>query len=186
MKSKPSSRNDGARAWYSHGVADHYRETGASYENPHADLVDQCVRDAVRELNFDLETVLDLAAGSGEASVPLISLGANISAIDPFTFDAYTKRTGRRCERISFEQIAAGALRSRSYSLVVCSFAMHLCEASLLPQLAIELAQASRNLLVITPHKRPTIRPDFGWTLLAERTIRRVRWRGYRSELFAK
>ena len=33
----------GARDWYEEGVADHYREHGSSYRNPHALIIDRCL-----------------------------------------------------------------------------------------------------------------------------------------------
>jgi len=81
------------------------------------------------------------------------------------------------------DEVAAGALRGRRYSLVGCSFAMHLAAESLLPQLCLELAQAAPHLLILTPHKRPTLRPAFGWDLTDEFVHERVRTRLYASRL---
>jgi len=102
-----------------------------------------------------------------------------ISAIDPYTHVAYTKRTGAPCEALTFEQIAAGALRGRVYSLIACSFAMHLVESSRLASLCYALSQLSQSLLILTPHKRPTLRPEWGWTLKHEILHERVRARLY-------
>ncbi len=136
--------------------------------------------------------MLDLAAGSGEITLAIRAVpradfpqtgGATptlrISAIDPFTADAYRARTGLSCEQMTFEQIAEGALRGRSYSLVVCSFAMHLVDASRLPALCWELAQITPQLVILTPHKRPVLRAEWGWTLREEIMQDRVRARLY-------
>lgn len=53
----------------------------------------------------------------------------------------------------SFEDVAAGALAGRNFTLVVCSFALHLLDESWLPALATQLALVSDALLILTPHK---------------------------------
>jgi hypothetical protein len=181
--------SDSARDWYREGVASHYREHGRDYANPHAPIVRALLDDVVPRWSLDLAHVLDLACGAGEVTVALrdsVSLrdrATRIDGIDPFTGDAYRRATGQPCEPISFEQIAAGALRGRRYSLVVCSFAMHLCPESMLPALGTELAQVTPRLLILTPHKRPALRESHGWTLSGERIRERVRARLYTSRL---
>ena len=110
----------------------------------------------------------------------------HIAAIDPFTAVAYTRRTGLPCEAMTFERIAAGGLRGRRYSLIVCSFALHLAMPSRLPTLCWELAGVARQLLILTPHKRPTIDPAWGWSLTHECLHERVRARLYVSQDAAK
>lgn len=173
--------NGGARSWYADGVAEHYRRHGADYRNPHAAIIDESLRRVVVDWKLDLSNVLDLAAGSGEVSSTLVSVGACVSAIDPFTFDAYEKQTGQPCERFTFEDIARSSLSGRSYSLIVCSFALHLCPESMLPSCCIALAQISPTLLILSPHKRPEILESFGWKLLDSLTIDRVQLRRYSS-----
>lgn len=165
-----------------HGVEPFYREQGATYRNPHEPQVIASIERAVRTWELDLSRVLDLAAGSGEATLVLRSLGAKqIDGIDPYTFDAYRNRTGQTAGRETFEQIAAGALAGRSYTLIVCSFAMHLVERSRLPQLAMALSAIGNQLFILTPHKRPEIRSEWGWGLVGEQVFQRVRSRLYQS-----
>ena len=64
-------------------------------------------------------------------------------------------------------------------ALVVCSFALHLCEASWLPRVVQELSRATDDLLILTPHKRPQLKPEWGFDLVAERLHERVRARRY-------
>jgi hypothetical protein len=164
------------------GVGGFYRARGNRYRNPHEPQVVRSLEAAVREWRPDLNRVLDLAAGSGEATLALRELGAGaIDAIDPFTFEAYRERTGQTAGRETFEQIAAGALAGRDYTLIVCSFAMHLMEPSRLPRLAIQLSLIGDRLLILTPHKRPDLRAEWGWALKGERVLQRVRSRIYRS-----
>ena len=168
------------------GSDGYYRRHGHAYRNPHEPIVARALRLAVDRWRPDLSRVLDLAAGSGEATLALRSLGAAaVDGVDPYTADAYERRVGTPAERLTFEQVAAGALAGRAYSLVVCSFAMHLVEPSRLPRLATQLAPLAPRLWIVTPHKRPLLQAAWGWTLEAEMVVERVRVREYRSALAA-
>lgn len=167
--------------YQSRGVRGFYADSGADYRNPHEPQVQRCIRQAVETWDPDLFHVLDLAAGSGEVTLALRELGAaRIDGIDPYTAEAYAERTGAPAERLTFEEIAAGALVGRRYSLVVCSFALHLCETSRLPGLSRQLGLVSDSLLILTPHKRPVIKKEWGWELSGEQVVERVRARLYR------
>jgi methyltransferase family protein len=166
----------------SRGVEAFYRESGASYRNPHEPELRRVLEVVVREWGLDTSKVLDLAAGSGEVTMALREVGvAEIAGIDPYTYEAYEKRTGVLAGRESFEEIAAGALEGRRYSLIVCSFAMHLVEESRLAGLAYRLGRIAPRLLILTPHKRPVIRAEWGWEVEEERVMHRIRARVYRS-----
>jgi hypothetical protein len=166
-----------------HGADDYYRRFGRDYRNPHEPIVRDSLKVAVETWPLDLSHVLDLAAGSGEATLALLALGAmRVDAADPYTHEAYAARVGAPPQRLSFEDVAAGALAGRRYSLVVCSFALHLCETSRLPAVAYQLSLVAPDLLILTPHKRPVIRPEWGWALAGETYIERVRSRWYRSQ----
>jgi hypothetical protein len=195
----------GARDWYEDGVADHYREHGSSYRNPHAPIIDRCLEIAASRWMLDLDHVLDLAAGAGEFTLALSrasrlplapSLSPSregrgvdpspakgqcnslrISACDAFTMRAFEAQTGLPCRQLTFEQIAAGALRGQSFSLIGCSFAMHLCPTTLLPVLLLELSQIARQLMILSPHKRPIIRDGWGWRFVDSFTEERVHMR---------
>ena len=180
---EPFSQHKPIRHEYeSHGVDGFYREHGRDYCNPHEPQVRRALEAAVGDWALDLARVLDLAAGSGEVTLALRNLGATvIDAIDPFTFEAYEQRTGLPAGRETFEQIAGGALASRTYSLIVCSYALHLLEESRLPRLCWQLSRISPALLILTPHKRPTLRAAWGWKLKHETVLDRVRTRLYQS-----
>jgi hypothetical protein len=176
------SMNDPAsvRARYErHGADAYYRAHAADYANPHEPEIRHALGLAKRKWDLDLSRVLDLAAGSGEATLALQELGAGeIDACDPYLFEQYERRTGRPAERLSFEDVAAGALAGRAYSLVVCSFALHLAEASRLPAICYQLSVISPTLLILTPHKRPVIRRQWGWELAGDFV-----WAGVRCRL---
>ena len=170
------------REYERHGATPYYARFGATYRNPHEPIVVRSLKTAAERFDLDLTHVLDLAAGSGEVTLALRALGAaQIHGIDPYTADAYQLRTGAAAERLSFADIAAGALAGRRYSLIVCSFALHLCEPSRLPALAYQLGRVSDGLLILTPHKKPEIRPEWGWELAGESLAERVRSRWYRG-----
>jgi len=162
------------------GARGYYEQHGGEYRNPHEPIVRQILAAAVDRWGLDLSSVLDLACGSGEVTLSLRELGATeIQGIDPYTCEAYRARTGTTAEALSFEQIASGALAGRRHSLIVCSFAMHLIETSWLPPLLLQLACVAPRLLILTPHKRPNIRPAWGWHLDDELLLERVRARIY-------
>ena len=167
------------------GVAGFYLRHAEDYRNPHEFSIRQLVEHAVRGWAMNVENVLDLAAGSGEITLALRdmpeALGGKIHGIDTLTYRAYEARTGQPAGRESFEDIAAGALRGQRYSLIVCSFAMHLLEPSRLPMLALELSEISPALLILTPHKRPVLQNGWGWRLTHETVEQRVRARLYNA-----
>jgi SAM-dependent methyltransferase len=165
-----------------HGVEGYYAQFGGEYRNPHEQRVRAALHAAVAAWRPDISRVLDLACGSGEATLALRELGASVvEGVDPYTAQAYQSRTGQSVESLTFEAIAAGALAGRRYSLVVCSYALHLLEPSRLPRLAYQLSRVAPGLLVLTPHKRPAIQPAWGWRLAGEQVIERVRARLYQS-----
>lgn len=162
------------------GVDGYYAQHGHDYRNPHEAIVRRLLAAAVERWALDLGSVLDLACGSGEVTLGLRELGATeIRGIDPYTCAAYRARTGGEAEALSFEQIAGGALAGRRHSLIICSFAMHLIATSWLPALLTQLALVAPRLVILTPHKRPTIRPAWGWRLADEIQLDRVRARLY-------
>ena len=173
------NESDAIRHQYQeHGVEGFYFQFRDEYRNPHEPIIAEVLREAVNRWNLDLTHVLDLACGSGEVTLVLQQLGASeIDGVDPFTGDAYQTRTGQQAEAVSFEQIAAGALAGRRYSLIACSFAMHLIDESWLPTLLFQLAQLSDCLLIVTPHKRPELKAEWGCMLEGEFVIEKVRAR---------
>jgi SAM-dependent methyltransferase len=170
------------KAYEQHGVRGFYEKFGKTYRNPHETAIRAVLHAGLSRWQVDLSCVLDLACGSGEATLALQELGCvNIAGIDPYTAEAYQARTGRLAEPFTFEQIAEGALEDRRYSLIVCSYALHLLPASRLPVLAYQLHWLAPALIVLTPHKRPQLREAWGWRLEDEIVVMRVRARLYRA-----
>lgn len=168
-------------AYEQHGVTGFYQQFGVQYRNPHETVIQSLLKKVVLEWQLDLAKVLDLACGSGEATLVLQELGANVTGIDPYTFEAYLERTKLEAERLTFDEIANGILEGRAYSLIVCSFALHLVEISKLPTLLYQLGQITETLVILTPHKRPQIKPIWGWNLQSEVLEDRVRARLYQK-----
>jgi SAM-dependent methyltransferase len=165
-----------------HSVRVFYENFGAAYRNPHEGAIAKLVELSVDRWQLNCDRVLDLACGSGEVTLALHSLGyQNISGIDPYTYAAYRERTGQEAETYSFEDIADGALSGRNYSLIICSFALHLVSISWLPLVIYQLSLITSSLVVITPNKNPNLKTEWGWMLLDEIAINRVRARLYQT-----
>lgn len=150
-----------------HGAEGYYREHGHEYQNPHFPEIR-----ALLERNFgrfDCTSVLDFAAGGGEVTQVLRELGAaHIEGCDPFTHELFEKNTGLPCLRHSFKDVIRGSLSGQRYSLIVSSFALHLCPPKDLYPLAWQLLHAAPTLVVLTPHKRPELDALPGIALLWE------------------
>jgi SAM-dependent methyltransferase len=162
------------------GVQGYYLSNGATYHNPHEKQIHVLLEQFAEILHYS--NVLDLACGSGEVSAKILELGGNVVGIDPYTAAAYQKRLGLTAEAISFDDIAKGALIARNYSLIICSFALHLADTSRLPLICYHLANISPKFLILTPHKRPVIKAEWGWQLETEMQFERVKARLYQSK----
>lgn len=167
-----------------YGVAGYYQQYGSSYRNPHEPHISAALQAAVAQLQPDTTAVLDLACGSGEITLALRACGCEgITGLDPYTGEAYQQRTGQTALPYKFEQIAAGVLSQHRYSLIVCSFALHLVSQSRLPVVCYQLARIAPHLLILTPHKRPHIKAAWGWQMTNETSNEHVRTRYYESTL---
>ncbi|MDM8559184.1 hypothetical protein [Candidatus Parabeggiatoa sp. HSG14] len=165
-----------------YGVKAFYKNFGNSYRNPHEAVIFKIIETVHNDYQIDFTKVLDLACGSGEVTLALETLGyTNVEGIEPYTYNAYFERTGKHAEKYCFEEIEQGLLSKKLYTTIICSFALHLAEPSRLPILLYQLSRMTPFLLVITPHKRPEIQSQWGWTLLNEWQIERVRGRLYHS-----
>jgi hypothetical protein len=193
----------GFRELYKDGAETHYKAAGDEYRNPHEAAVVKALvtglksfglvqslskGDAggvIKRLNA-ASPILDLAAGSGEITLALTAAGfTNVTGCDPFTGAAFLTRVGRPAEPWSFQDIGEGALTDggRSFELCVCSYALHLVEASWMFAVLYELARNCDYLMVISPHKKPDIPPGSSWEAVAPGEIRvdRVHVRVFKS-----
>ncbi len=166
-----------------HGAEDYYRKFADEYENPHLPEIR-----ALLERNFERfdckGRVLDFAAGGGEVASTLQSLGAkDIVGCDPFTHALFERKTGLPCLQLSFKDVIREGL-SGPYSLIVSSFAMHLCPPKDLFSLCWNLFQAAPLLVIITPHKRPELEKLQGIKLLWEDSVETPRGKKVRMKAY--
>lgn len=172
-------------AYEKYGVKAFYQNFGDNYRNPHEAIIVKIIEKLNNNENLDFTKVLDLACGSGEVTLALKKLAYNnVDGIEPYTNKAYFERTGKQAEKYFFADIEQGVLSKRLYTTIICSFALHLVKLSRLPILLYQLSIISPSLLIITPHKKPVIKPEWGWILLDELIIERVRGRLYQSVHF--
>ncbi|MFN0212910.1 MAG: class I SAM-dependent methyltransferase [Saprospiraceae bacterium] len=167
-----------------HGAEGYYRTFSEDYENPHVTEIHALIE---RNMDrFDCSgRVLDFAAGGGEVASVLQNLGVkDIIGCDPFTHALFERKTGLPCLQLSFKDVIRTGLAGH-YSLIVSSFAMHLCPAKDLFPLSWNLLQASPLLVIITPHKRPELEKLQGIQLAWEDAVetergKKVRMKAYR------
>jgi hypothetical protein len=51
------------------------------------------------------------------------------------------------------------------FDTIVCSYALHLAEESILPDLFWNLSLISKFLIIISPNNKPTLKKGNGWEL---------------------
>ena len=139
-----------------HGAEAYYRDHAGGYENPHFPQIKALIEQNLHRLDCS-GGVLDFAAGGGEVTRVLQQAGVtHLSGCDPYTHALYTRQTGLPCLQHDFKTVLKHGLPQR-YSLVISSFALHLCPAKDLFPLCWNLLEAAPLLVVITPHKRPEL-----------------------------
>ena len=164
------------------GVENYYRNHGDVYENPHFPYIQQLLEQNKHRIDYN--RTLDLACGGGEVTLilsksPIPSekgLGfPQTVGCDPFTHQLFEKNTGQTCLSFSFEDIIKGALTNNQspttnnhYTNIMCSFAMHLCPEKQLFPLVAQLFLVTKNIVIITPHKRPELEKLSNVTLTFE------------------
>ncbi|KAL7265948.1 hypothetical protein RUND412_011522 [Rhizina undulata] len=186
-------------AYNAHGVDNYYTLVASTYRNPHEPGVRKCLAKVLERIvpetlpSTSTFTILDLAAGSGEATLAALTWFTRhrgsllpqlqFHACDPYTHELYTTRTGLPCAAHSFRDIEMeGIEEGQSYNVIVSSFALHLCPVSELFGLLYTLSTAGKWLIVLAPHKKPEVKTEMGWERVGEEfVLERTRARTYRS-----
>ena len=149
------------KGYIENGVDNFYKLHKNNYSNPHKEKIQKLLLFAKENWNLG-DNILDLCCGSGE--VTEVFEDKNIEGIDPYTYDLYRKNTNKPCESKTFKDIVENGL-DKKYDCIISSFALHLCEESMLPILLYRLGESTNKLLIITPHKRPECNNIYGWQL---------------------
>lgn len=143
------------------GVDPYYRNHANEYENPHGGIVKGLLSN-YQQLNSLGSSVLDLCCGNGLVTKAIADEVPVVIGCDPYMTEQYRQQTGRECYKYDFLGLSQEPNLPK-VDTVVCSFALHLCPASLLPAVLYNLSQISGKLTVISPNKKPCIK-DF-WQL---------------------
>lgn len=166
-----------------YGVKNFYSFHGKDYINPHEKQIRESIKYIYNNWDLNFSKVLDLACGNGEVTKILMDLKVNnIKGLDAYLSKEYIKKTGKFCYDMSFDEIIKGNLKDK-FSLIICSYALHLLEISKLPIFMYRMSEITNNFIIISPHKRPIIRNDWGWSLENETIIDRVKIRHFLNNI---
>jgi ubiquinone/menaquinone biosynthesis C-methylase UbiE len=133
------------------GVDSYYLEHGGGYENPHAQDVVKCLRYFYSKEKH--MKVLDFACGDGLVS-KRIGNQSKIIGCDGYLYERYTKETGNRCHKHTFQDICDfNNFIENNFDLIVFSYAIDLVESSYIQQLLYRLSTIGKEMLVIRPNK---------------------------------
>jgi len=159
------------------GVSDYYKLNGNTYINPHMSYLEEASKWIKDNFNFDYNDSLDLFCGSGE----MTKLFNCKEGCDPYTHDNYIRNTNKNCLKLSFDDISKGELKN-TYNTIICSYALHLANESILPLISYNLSLVTKNLIILSPNKRPKL--DYGFfELIANNKIKKVNSYVYESKL---
>lgn len=159
------------------GVATYYKTNANTYINPHEKVITALINESTEIVDYG-ESVLDLCCGNGLATKVLEQKVKHIVGNDPYMHKQYKEQTNRLCYNYDFKQLAKSC-KIEKVDTIICSFALHLCDESLLPNVLYNLSLIADTLVVITPNKKPNI--DIFWKLQNEIVKDRVRFRVYKT-----
>lgn len=146
------------------GVDGFYKKSGWHYSNPHEPQIITLLEKNKSQINY--EKILDFCCGSGEVTTALAKMGfENTIGSDPYTQQAFRKRTSKKALSLSFDQVIRKGLPEK-YTAVIASFALHLCPPDKLYPLVAQIFESTTQLVVITPHKRPQLEKLDGINLI--------------------
>lgn len=164
-----------------YGVDGFYIRMHDCYFNPHINDINTLLEYSYENWKIG-KSVLDLCCGGGEVTQKLLSLDETINflGVDPYTYNLYNKNTNKDSIAYNFKDICLGKLDEYKFDTIICSYALHLCEVSMLPLVLWQLSQISNQLIIITPHKRPECNGIMGWRLEDKIKIRKSTAKLYR------
>lgn len=167
------------------GVDKYYSEYGDEYVNPHLSYIKDIIQEIIDEDIVDLSDCLDMSCGNGEITNILVNNGVrNIEATDPYLCKNYRKSHNFTCLDLSFKDIMMGSLKDKQYSTIFCSYALHLSDKSILPELLWNLSLISKYFVVISPNKNTNV--DIGWDLIKNIKVGKSKCSIYKSLNFSK
>jgi len=139
-----------------YGVDTYYKNHSKEYENPHK----KEIIDIIKNIEIKhTDKILDLSCGDGLITETLLELGYNnIKGCDPYMCDIYKKKTKKECYNYDFIDIINNKM-TEQFDIVICSFALHLCDEKNLFSLINQLKYFNniKKLYIITPHKKPNL-----------------------------
>ena len=150
------------------GVDDFYKNIGGDYYNPHIFDIKKCIKKSISYGYDKFDKTLDLASGLGEITNILYKLGytdINIVGCDPYLYKLYELKTGNKCLNYSFSDIQKGKLNKFNFDTIICSYALHLADDSIIPELMWNLSLISKVFIIISPNNKPIIRYNGDWEL---------------------
>lgn len=148
------------------GVQRYYEEFGNTYKNPHEARLLAVLSEVIEKYISDNSRVLDFASGDGLVSRLLTeyqSRTMSIEGCDPYTRDLYIKKTGLPCSSHTFLDVATGQL-DKSFDTVICCYAYHLIDKSLVHDFLYYLSTKCRRFIVISQTKNICLQSNY-WNL---------------------
>ena len=130
------------------GIIEYYLKYGNIYRNPHE-----------KQLNIGLPQFI---------SNNKINTQIKCEGLDAYTNIAYFNRTGKACIIANIESYNF----VKKYDTIICSYALHLLDFKALLKVLTSLKQISKQLIVITPHDKPTITIDMGWNMVVKNNFK--------------
>jgi hypothetical protein len=165
-----SQRNGGFRGIYQcDGVHEYYSsclQEQKIYSNPHRAKFVPIFEKIFKYMKISTLPILDLGCGTGESTLIIknLQIPNELMGSDPYLFKAYSENTQCLSFSYSFDDIVEGTdveLRSRLFSMIICSYALHLCEN--VADLCLKLSYRAEYLCILTPHGLPIITEEMGW-----------------------
>ena len=156
----------------------YYKTNADVYQNPHEEIITSLISQSLDRIDYG-ESIYDLCCGNGLVTKLLNQNIRFIKGIDPYMASQYREQTGKDCFELDFKQMSQN-INLPKVNTIVCSFALHLCPESLLPNVLYNLSQLAQQLVIITPNKKPNI-TQF-WEMTDEIVQDRVRLRIYKRK----